>query len=100
MAFDFGLIGIIAVFGLSATGSALGTGAAAMAAAGAWKRAFLQNRPASFLLVALTGFPLSQTFYGLILMNTMVSSLAQLGSEMIFAIDKSTAETSITLNPE
>ena len=62
MTFDFGLIGIIAVFGLSATGSALGTGAAAMAAAGAWKREFMQNKPASFLLVALNEIPLSQTF--------------------------------------
>ncbi len=77
MAFDFGLIGIGAAFALSACGSALGTGVAAQSAVGAWKRAYMQNRPASFLLVALTGFPLSQSFYGLILMNTIVSSLVK-----------------------
>ncbi len=49
---------------LSAIGSALGTGIAGMAAIGAWKKAFLQNRTAPFLLVAFVGAPLSQTFYG------------------------------------
>jgi V/A-type H+/Na+-transporting ATPase subunit K len=86
MAFDFGLIGIGAAFALSACGSALGTGVAAQSAVGAWKRAYMQNRPASFLLVALTGFPLSQSFYGLILMNTIVSSLAALNSGTVLGI--------------
>ena len=49
---------------LSAIGSAMGTGIAGMAAIGAWKKAFLQNKVAPFLLVAFVGAPLSQTFYG------------------------------------
>ena len=49
---------------LSAIGSAIGTGTAGMAAIGAWKKAFLQNKAAPFLLVAFVGAPLSQTFYG------------------------------------
>ena len=84
--FDLGLIGIGAAFALAAFGSALGTGVAAQAAVGSWKRAYMQNKPASFLLVAFTGFPLSQTFYGLILMNTIVASLNNLESGAVFGI--------------
>lgn len=86
MTFDFGLIGIGAAFALAAFGSALGTGVAAQSAVGAWKRAYMQNKPASFLLVAFTGFPLSQTFYGLILMNTIVASLNTLESGAVLGI--------------
>ena len=41
-----------AALAISAFGSAVGTGTAGMAAIGAWKKCFLQNRPAPFLLVA------------------------------------------------
>lgn len=56
---------------LAAVGSALGTGVAGMAAIGAWKRAFLQNKAAPFILVAFVGAPLSQTIYGMILRNAI-----------------------------
>ena len=56
---------------LAAAGSALGTGAAGIAAIGAWKRAFLQNKAAPFILVAFVGAPLSQTIYGMILRNAI-----------------------------
>ncbi len=52
---------------LGAIGSALGTGVAGMAAIGAWKKAYLQNKAAPFLLVAFVGAPLTQTIYGFIL---------------------------------
>ena len=52
---------------LAAIGSALGTGVAGMAAIGAWKKAYLQNKAAPFLLVAFAGAPLTQTIYGFIL---------------------------------
>ncbi|NQT33423.1 MAG: V-type ATP synthase subunit K [Candidatus Omnitrophica bacterium] len=51
----------------AAIGSALGTGVAGMAAIGAWKRAFVQNKMAPFILIAFVGAPLSQTIYGMIL---------------------------------
>lgn len=54
---------------LAAVGSALGTGVAGMAAIGAWKKAFLQNKLAPFILIAFVGAPLSQTIYGFILKN-------------------------------
>ena len=56
---------------LAAIGSALGTGVAGMAAVGAWKRAFAQNKAAPFILIAFVGAPLSQTIYGMILRNAI-----------------------------
>ncbi|RJP27282.1 MAG: V-type ATP synthase subunit K [Candidatus Omnitrophota bacterium] len=64
-------LGLAAVLAFSAMGSALGTGVAGMAAAGAWKKAFAQNKAASFMLVAFVGAPLTQTIYGMIVMNKM-----------------------------
>ncbi len=54
---------------MAAIGSAIGTGIAGMAAIGAWKKAFIQNKMAPFILVAFVGAPLSQTIYGFILKN-------------------------------
>jgi V/A-type H+-transporting ATPase subunit K len=65
-------LGLSSVLAFSAIGSGLGTGVAAMAAVGAWKKAFSQNKAASFMLVAFVGAPLTQTIYGMILMNKMV----------------------------
>ena len=53
---------------LAAVGSAMGTCIAGQAAIAAWKRCYVQNKPAPFLMVALAGSPLSQTIYGMILM--------------------------------
>ena len=64
-------VGFSAVLALSAVGSAFGAGIAGMAAVGAWKKAFAQNKPASFMLVAFVGAPLTQTIYGMIVMNKM-----------------------------
>ncbi len=66
-------LGAISVLALSALGSGAGTGIAGMAAIGAWKKNFSQNKPASFLLVALTAAPLTQTIYGFIVMNRMLA---------------------------
>ncbi len=59
---------------LAAVGSALGTGAAGMAAIGAWKKAFMQNKMAPFILIAFVGAPLSQTIYGMILRNAIITA--------------------------
>lgn len=60
--------GAVAAMSLAALGSALGTGAAGAAAVGAWKRCYIQKRPAPFQLAIFVGAPLSQTIYGMILM--------------------------------
>jgi V/A-type H+-transporting ATPase subunit K len=54
---------------ISAIGSALGVSVAGQAAVGAWKRAYMNNKAAPFILVAFVGAPLSQTIYGMILRN-------------------------------
>lgn len=59
---------------LGAIGSALGTGVAGMAAIGAWKKAYLQNKSAPFLLVAFVGAPLTQVIYGFILRNQILGA--------------------------
>ena len=74
---DLGQLAIASAISFAAIGSALGTGVAGMAAVGAWKKCFAQNRTAPFLLVAFVGFPLSQTIYGMILMNTIRESGAE-----------------------
>lgn len=70
-------LGAILVLALSAAGSATGAGTAGMSAIGAWKKNFSQNKSASFLLVALTAAPLTQTIYGFIVMNKMMEVVAK-----------------------
>lgn len=72
-----GLAAAAAALALSAAGSALGTGYAGMAAIGAWKKNFAQNKAAPFLLIAFVGAPLSQTIYGFILMNSILAAAAR-----------------------
>jgi V/A-type H+-transporting ATPase subunit K len=74
---NVGLIGVGAALAFAAIGSALGAGSAGMAAVGAWKKCFLQNRPAPFMLIAFVGAPLTQTIYGFILMNTLREAAAE-----------------------
>ena len=71
---NFGLIGIGGALALAAIGSAFGMGAAGMAAVGAWKKCFVQNKPAPFMIIAFVGAPLTQTIYGFILMNALISA--------------------------
>jgi len=76
--------GAIMVLALSALGSGAGAGVAGMAAIGAWKKNFSQNKNASFLLVALTAAPLTQTIYGFIVMNNMLS--LTLGGQYLWGV--------------
>jgi len=76
---NFKDLGLAAVLAFAAIGSGMGAGVAGMAAIGAWKKSFAQNKPASFMMVAFVGAPLTQTIYGMILMNKM-SELALTGA--------------------
>lgn len=67
-----GKMGGAAALGLSALGSALGAGAAAPAAIGVWKKCYAQKKVAPFMLLAFIGAPLSQTIYGMIVMNKIL----------------------------
>jgi V/A-type H+-transporting ATPase subunit K len=66
---QFREFGAIMALAFSAVGSVAGACVAGMAAIGAWKKSFAQNKTASFMLVAFVGAPLTQTVYGMIVMN-------------------------------
>ncbi len=70
---SLGKAGAAAAIGLAAVGSALGTGIAGMASVGSWKKCFATGKQAPFQLLIFIGAPLSQTIYGMILMNAMVN---------------------------
>ncbi|MBU4590725.1 MAG: V-type ATP synthase subunit K [Candidatus Omnitrophica bacterium] len=74
-------LGISASLAFAAIGSALGAGAAGMAAVGSWKKCFAQNKNAPFILTVFVGAPLSQTIYGMIVMNALLE-LAKKGQFM------------------
>ena len=71
---NWGMIGAGIVMGIAAMGSAIGIGTAGQGAIGAWKRCYLNNKPAPFLLVVFAGAPLTQTIYGFLTMQSMISS--------------------------
>lgn len=71
-----GIAGAVMALGLSAVGSAIGTGAAGGAAVGAWKKCYAQGRQAPFLLLSFVGAALTQTLYGMILMQVMIKHVA------------------------
>ena len=73
---NLGMIGAGIVMGIAAMGSAIGIGIAGQGAIGAWKRCYLNNKPAPFLLVVFAGAPLTQTIYGFLLMNFIRSAFA------------------------
>ncbi|HSQ34537.1 MAG TPA: V-type ATP synthase subunit K [Candidatus Binatia bacterium] len=83
---NFSLIGIGAALSFAAIGSALGAGAAGMAAVGAWKKCFALNKPAPFMLVAFVGAPLTQTIYGFILMNTLKAASARIDPGLLLGV--------------
>ena len=71
-----GLIGAGIVMGIGALGSGVGIGIAGSAVIGAWKRCYKANKPAPMTLLVFAGAPLTQTFYGFILMQQMLNSVS------------------------
>ena len=82
---NIGFIGMAAALGISALGSALGTGAASLAAVGGWKKCYANGRPAPFIMVAFSGAPLTQTIYGFLLMN-FISAAAAAGQDAMMLL--------------
>lgn len=71
---NFGMLGAAIVMGIAAIGSAIGIGTAGQGAIGAWKRCYLNNKPAPFILTVFAGAPLTQTIYGFLTMQSMIAS--------------------------
>jgi len=66
-----GELGIRGSFGLSVIGAFAGALVVGSATIGAWKKCIMQNKPASFILVAFAGQPLTNIIYGFITMNSL-----------------------------
>ena len=73
---NLGVFGAALVLGISAIGSAIGIGIAGQASIGAWKKCYMSNKAAPFILTSFAGAPLTQTIYGFLLMQTMQGSSA------------------------
>ena len=67
-------MGAAAALGIAAMGSALGCGTAGMSAITMWKKAYAQGKSALFTLLVFVGAPISQTIYGMLLMNFILSA--------------------------
>ncbi|MGF7109089.1 ATP synthase subunit K [Treponema pedis] len=83
---NFGMFGIAAVLGISAVGSAIGLAIAGMGTIGAWKRCYMNNKPAPFLMLTYAGAPLTQTIYGFILMLAMKGKVETLDPWFLFGL--------------
>ncbi|MCH5292276.1 MAG: V-type ATP synthase subunit K [Treponema sp.] len=75
-----GYIGAAVCMGIAAIGSAIGIGIAGQGAIGAWKRCYINNKPAPFILTVFAGAPLTQTIYGFLLMNIAMKPKVEAGA--------------------
>ena len=66
---NFGLLATALSMGIAAIGSAIGIGIAGQASIGAWKKCYMSNKAAPFILTVFAGAPLTQTIYGFLLMQ-------------------------------
>ena len=82
---NFGMLGAAVCMGIAAFGSAIGIGIAGQGAIGAWKRCYVNTKPAPFILTVFAGAPLTQAIYGYHLMQQMAAS-ANTSSNPAFAL--------------
>lgn len=73
---NFAMLATALSMGIAALGSLLGIGIAGQAAIGAWKKCYLNNKAAPFILTVFAGAPLTQTIYGFLLMQQLKASTA------------------------
>ena len=66
---NLGLLGALLTFIISVFGSAWGILVVGQVTVGAWKKGFIANKPASMIMLAFTGNPLTQIFYSFILLG-------------------------------
>ena len=76
---NLGQLGTALAMGIAAIGSAIGIGIAGQAAIGSWKKCYMTNKAAPFILTVFAGAPLTQTIYGFLLMQQMKTSAADPG---------------------
>ena len=75
MSLSLGELGIAASFGLSAIGASIGMAANGPAVIGAWKKCYLQNKPAPFILLVFAATCLTNVIYGYLTMILLTPTL-------------------------
>ena len=83
---NLGLLGAALVMGIAAIGSAFGIGLAGQAAIGSWKKCYMSNKAAPFILTVFAGAPLTQTIYGFLLMQQIKTATADPGFLLVLGI--------------
>ena len=83
---NLGLLGTSLVMGIAAIGSAIGIGIAGQAAIGSWKKCYMSNKAAPFILTVFAGAPLTQTIYGFLLMQQMRGAVEKADPAFLFGI--------------
>ena len=83
---NLGLFGAALVMGIAEIGSAFGIGIAGQAAIGSWKKCYMSNKAAPFILTVFAGAPLTQTIYGFLLMQQMKTATADPGFLLVLGI--------------
>ncbi len=81
-----GNLGAAVCMGIAALGSAIGIGIAGQGAIGAWKRCYLNNKPAPFILTVFAGAPLTQTIYGYLVMFLKLKKLGEANPGMALGL--------------
>ena len=76
--------GTALAMGIAGIGSAIGIGIAGQASIGAWKKCYMSNKAAPFILTVFAGAPLTQTIYGFLLMQQMKTASAD--TSFLFAL--------------
>jgi V/A-type H+-transporting ATPase subunit K len=80
---ELGMIGAGLVMGIAALGSAIGIGIAGSSTIASWKRSYKANKPAPMTLLVFAGAPLTQTFYGFILMGQMIAAASRVSGGLL-----------------
>ncbi len=83
---NLGLLGAALALGIAAIGSTIGINTAGQAVIGSWKKCYMSNKPAPFILTVFAGAPLTQTIYGFLLMQQMKGSSADPGFLLVLGI--------------
>jgi len=83
MTINWGLICGALILSVTALGSGIGINIAGQAAIGAWKKCFLNNKPAPMILLSFVGNPVTQVFYAYILMDNLMAAAAENPDKML-----------------
>ena len=83
---NLGILATALAMGIAAIGSAIGIGIAGQASIGAWKKCYMSNKAAPFILTVFAGAPLTQTIYGFLLMQQMRGAVEKADPAFLFGI--------------